>query len=125
MSFPSLERVLIKYINLKKMKYTNYKTIKELVPYDKCLVDILPYLKKQFTFEEFVEQFLLVFNNSKVDIINSLGMKRFKWWLRRYYLPRVAYKCRNYRFTKDKTLRWAANSNHSDFRISFNVTRFR
>ena len=107
------------------MKYTNYKTIKELVPYDKCLVDILPYLKKQFTFEEFVEQFLLVFNNSKVDIINSLGMKSFKWWLRRYYLPRVAYKCRNYRFTKDKTFRWAANSNHSDFRISFNVTRFR
>ena len=51
------------------MKRINYKTIKEVIPYDKCIVDILPYLKKQFKFEEFVEQFLLVFNNSKMDII--------------------------------------------------------
>lgn len=107
------------------MKKIYYKTIKELVSYDKCLEDILPYLKKQFKFEEFVEQFLLVFNNAKVDIINSLGMKKFKWWLRRYYLPKVAYKCRNYSFTKDKTLKWTANSNHSDFKIYFSIARFR
>ena len=91
------------------MKRIKYKTIKELIPYDKCIVDILPYLKTQFKFEEFVEQFLLVFNNSKMDIINSLGMKKFKWWLRRYYLPRVAHKCKVYSFNKDKTLRWRTN----------------
>lgn len=91
------------------MKRIKYKTIKELIPYDKCIVDILPYLKTQFKFEEFVEQFLLVFNNSKMDIINSLGMKKFKWWLRRYYLPRVAHKCKVYSFNKDKTPRWRTN----------------
>ena len=91
------------------MKRIKYKTIKELIPYDKCIVDILPYLKTQYKFEEFVEQFLLVFNNSKMDIINSLGMKKFKWWLRRYYLPRVAHKCKVYSFNKDKTPRWRTN----------------
>lgn len=91
------------------MKRIKYKTIKELIPYDKCIVDILPYLKTQFKFEEFVEQFLLVFNNSKMDIINSLGMKKFKWWLRRYYLPRVAHKCKVCSFNKDKTPRWRTN----------------
>ena len=91
------------------MNRIKYKTIKELIPYDKCIVDILPYLKTQFKFEEFVEQFLLVFNNSKMDIINSLGMKKLKWWLRRYYLPRVAHKCKVYSFNKDKTPRWRTN----------------
>ena len=103
------------------MKRIKYKTIKELIPYDKCIVDILPYLKKQFKFEEFVEQFLLVFNNSKMDIINSLGMKKFKWWLRRYYLPRVAHKC----FSKDQTLRWTANSNLTEFKTYVNIAKFR
>lgn len=107
------------------MKRIKYKTIKELIPYDKCIVDILPYLKTQFKFEEFVEQFLLVFNNSKMDIINSLGMKKLKWWLRRYYLPRVAHKCKNYSFNKDQTLRWTANSNRTDFKISVNTVKFR
>ena len=105
------------------MKRIKYKTIKELIPYDKCIVDILPYLKTQFKFEEFAEQFLLVFNNSKMDIINSLGMKKFKWWLRRYYLPRVAHKCKNYSFSKDQTLRWTANSNLTDFKISVNIAK--
>lgn len=105
------------------MKIIKYKTIKELIPYDKCIVDILPYLKTQFKFEEFVEQFLLVFNNSKMDIINSLGMKKFKWWLRRYYLPRVAHKCKKYSFSKDQTLRWTANSNLTDFKISVNIAK--
>jgi len=103
------------------MKRIKYKTIKELIPYDKCIVDILPYLKTQFKFEEFVEQFLLVFNNSKMDIINSLGMKKFKWWLRRYYLPRVAHKC----FSKDQTLRWTANSNLTEFKTYVNIAKFR
>lgn len=107
------------------MKKIYYKTIKELVSYDKCLEDIFPYLKKQFKFEEFVEQFLLVFNNSKMDIINSLGMKKFKWWLRRYYLPMVAHKCKNYSFSKDQTLRWTANSNLTEFKISVNIAKFR
>lgn len=101
------------------MKRTYYKKIKEVIPYDKCLVDIMPYLKTQFKFEEFVEQFLLVFNNSKMDIIIDLGMRKFKWWLRRYYLPRIAHKCPNYRYSKDQTLRWTANSNHTDFKTSF------
>lgn len=103
------------------MKRIKHKTIKELIPYDKCIVDILPYLKTQFKFEEFVEQFLLVFNNSKMDIINSLGMKKFKWWLRRYYLPRVAHKC----FSKDQTLRWTANSNLTEFKTYVNIAKFR
>ena len=103
------------------MKRIKYKTIKELIPYDKCILDILPYLKTQFKFEEFVEQFLLVFNNSKMDIINSLGMKKFKWWLRRYYLPRVAHKC----FSKDQTLRWTANSNLTEFKTYVNIAKFR
>ena len=103
------------------MKRIKYKTIKELIPYDKCIVDILPYLKTQFKFEEFVEQFLLVFNNSKMDIINSLGMKKFKWWLRRYYLPRIAHKC----FSKDQTLRWTANSNLTEFKTYVNIAKFR
>lgn len=105
------------------MKRTNYKNIKGIIPYDKCIVDILPFLKTQFKFEEFVEQFLLVFDNSKMDIINSLGMKEFKWWLRRYYLPKVAHKCKNYSFSKSQTLRWIANSNHTDFKISFNIAK--
>ena len=108
-----------------KQNQIKYKLIKGIIPYDICQVNILPFLKKQFKFEEFVEQFLLVFNNSKMDIINSLGMKKFKWWLRRYYLPRVAQKCKNYSFSKDQTLRWTANSNLTEFKIYVNIAKFR
>lgn len=100
-----------------------YQLIRDIVPYDKCIADVLPYLSRAFTFEQFVEQFLLVFNNSKMDIINSLGMKKFKWWLRRYFLPKVAHKCKNYSFSKSQTLRWMANSNHTNFKISFNIVK--
>lgn len=102
-----------------------YKLIRDIVPYDKCIADVLPYLSRAFTFERFVEQFLLVFNNSKMDIINSLGMNKFKWWLRRYYLHRVAHKCKNSTFSKDQTLRWIANSNLTEFKISVNIAKFR
>lgn len=101
-----------------------YQFIRDIVPYDKCVADVLPYLSKTFTFERFVEQFLLVFNSSKKDIINSLGMKKLKWWLRRYYLPKVAHKCKDYSFSKSQTLRWTANSNHTDLKISFNIAKF-
>lgn len=106
-------------------KYRNrYQLIKEIVPYNKCIVDVLPNLNRTFSFQEFVEQFLLVFSNLKLDIINSLGMKKFKWWLRRYYLPKVAHKCKDYSFSKSQTLRWTANSNHTDLKISFNIAKF-
>lgn len=48
-----------------------YQFIRDIVPYDKCVADVLPYLSKTFTFERFVEQFLLVFNSSKKDIIKQ------------------------------------------------------
>ncbi len=91
------------------MKRIKYKTIKELIPYDKCIVDILPYLKTQFKFEEFVEQFLLEFNNAKKGMINDIGISRVKWWLRNYYLPKVAHKCKVYSFSKDKAPLWYAH----------------
>ena len=102
------------------MNINNYQVIKDILPYNKCVVDVLPHLDKTFTFREFVEIFLLVFNNSKMDIIINLGMKKFKWWLRRYYLPKVAHKSINYSSSKDQNLRWTANSNHTDFKIYIN-----
>lgn len=94
-----------------------YKQIREVISYENCKITVLPCLKPQFTLEEFIIQFLLEFNSEEKNLINIIGIQGLKWWLQRYYIPRIANKCKTYHY-KDRTLRWTARDYYKDFRMN-------
>lgn len=99
-----------------------YKQIREVISYENCKRTVLPCLKHQFTLEEFIIQFLLEFNREEKNLINIIGIQGLKWWLQRYYIPRIAKKCKTYHY-KDRTLRWSARANYKDSRMIYAVFR--
>lgn len=91
-----------------------YEQIRDVISYENCNTTVLPCLKPQFTLEEFIFQFLLEFNSEEKNLINSIGIQGLKWWLQRYYIPRIAKKCKTYHY-KNRTLKWTARANYKGF----------
>ena len=100
-----------------------YNNIRKVMSYDLCRKNVLPYLGKTFTTEEFRLQFLLAFNESEKHWINGIGFPKLTWWLENYYINKVATEYKDIWPIKPKSKRklkkWTADQNYKEFRIVF------
>ena len=91
------------------MKRTIYKEIKKVMPYQMCRNEVIGHLPSKFTYYEFEYVFLLAFDPMKKYLILRLGLKEFRKWLKRYYLPRVARKYKPPYSIKGMAQKWVVN----------------